>query len=179
MKSHEMLDDHKQFIKLFNNCWADNADMMSVLYAGTGALKTDFTRLGTRTFGGILSDGFNSAKRYFLNNFRDGRRQDAVNLLLGQFIPDASVPSPFRGNLSSKLLFSMLTFGFFTGLVMTLANVVFLIPNLTSVPISTSSSRYIYTVAWVLFVWLAYSLLIRFGRDFVDKPRLIEAKKLV
>ena len=28
----------------FNNIWADNADAMSMAYAGTPAQKTDFTR---------------------------------------------------------------------------------------------------------------------------------------
>lgn len=29
---------------VFKGMWADNADVMSILYSGTGALKTDFTR---------------------------------------------------------------------------------------------------------------------------------------
>ena len=33
-----------EFESVFNEVWADNADVMSVLYSGTGALKTDFTR---------------------------------------------------------------------------------------------------------------------------------------
>jgi hypothetical protein len=55
--------------------WADNADAISVQYAGTGALKTDFTRTGKRTKFGLLQDGTNSLIRYFKNNFSDGFRQ--------------------------------------------------------------------------------------------------------
>lgn len=55
--------------------WADNADVVSVEYSGTGALKTDFTRTGKRTQLGVLSDGINSLIRYYKNNFADGFRQ--------------------------------------------------------------------------------------------------------
>ena len=44
---------------------------MSFLYSGTGALKTDFTRTGKRTFLGMLNDARNSITRYFINNFFD------------------------------------------------------------------------------------------------------------
>jgi hypothetical protein len=44
-------------------------------HAGSGALKTDFTRTGTRTFAGMLRDGVNSLQRYYLNNYADGFNQ--------------------------------------------------------------------------------------------------------
>ena len=86
--------------------WADNADMCAKQYAGTGALKTDFTRYdlfsisylrdteamlcmfiycacrtGKRTFVGMLQDGYNSAIRYVYNNFSDGFRQVGCMLI--------------------------------------------------------------------------------------------------
>lgn len=48
---------------------------MSILYSGTDALKTDFTRTGKRTKGGALQDGKNSIMRYVKNNFYDGYNQ--------------------------------------------------------------------------------------------------------
>ena len=51
--------------------------------AGTGALKSGFTRTGKRTMGGILDDGYKSVARYYLNNFQDGKKQDAVDLVTG------------------------------------------------------------------------------------------------
>lgn len=47
--------------------WADNADAISRVYAGTPALKRDFTRTGKRTRIGALDDGMNSLQRYYLN----------------------------------------------------------------------------------------------------------------
>lgn len=72
-------------IELFKNVWADNADLVSIQYSGTGALKTDFTRTGKRTKRGLLQDGTNSLTRYYKNNFNDGFRQDAIDLFLGNY----------------------------------------------------------------------------------------------
>jgi phosphatidylinositol 4-phosphatase len=63
--------------------WADNADAISRLYAGTPALKGDFTRTGKRTKRGALDDGMNSLQRYYLNNFLDADRQEGMDLLVG------------------------------------------------------------------------------------------------
>jgi len=69
---------------VFKNVWADHADMISVQYSGTGALKTDFTRTGSRTYYGTLQDGWNSMIRYYLNNFQDGDRTDAQRYFVGE-----------------------------------------------------------------------------------------------
>lgn len=63
--------------------WADNADAISRLYAGTPALKGDFTRTGKRTKKGALDDGVNSVTRFYLNNFIDNDRQEGMDLLTG------------------------------------------------------------------------------------------------
>ena len=55
--------------------WADNGDACSIQYAGTCALKADYTRTGKRSFWGALQDGQNAITRYFRNNFLDGYRQ--------------------------------------------------------------------------------------------------------
>ena len=71
----------------FRNIWTNNADEMSFLYSGTGALKTDFTRTGKRTFLGLLNDAKNSLTRYFINNFFDAYNQNSFDLLLGNLKP--------------------------------------------------------------------------------------------
>ena len=81
----EMLEGATSFMKVYKNIWADHADAISLQYSGTGALKTDFTRTGKRTKAGALQDGVNSVVRYIKNNFTDGPRQDAFDLLLGRF----------------------------------------------------------------------------------------------
>ncbi|KAF2681260.1 hypothetical protein K458DRAFT_309744 [Lentithecium fluviatile CBS 122367] len=94
LREGENAEDDQAFEFLFRNVWADNADVVSKSYSGTGALKTDFTRLGVRTKQGALQDLNNSITRYFLNNFGDGPRQDAFDLFLGTYLPaDAGIGS--------------------------------------------------------------------------------------
>ncbi|KAI1910273.1 Phosphoinositide phosphatase sac1 [Ophidiomyces ophidiicola] len=93
LKSGESASDDVGFESMFRNVWADNADVVSKSYSGTGALKTDFTRTGQRTKAGILLDGNNSLTRYIRNNFYDGPRQDAFDVFLGTYLPSSSSSS--------------------------------------------------------------------------------------
>lgn len=101
----ESVEDHPEFMSIFRNgesarrswkkgtkvlrsrwllswlmltylvVWADHGDTVSRAYAGTGALKSDFTRTGKRSRQGALQDGYNGLVRYIRNNFFDGDRQ--------------------------------------------------------------------------------------------------------
>ncbi|KAF2198797.1 phosphoinositide phosphatase-like protein [Delitschia confertaspora ATCC 74209] len=99
LREGENAQDDAAFEFLFRNVWADNADVVSKSYSGTGALKTDFTRTGKRTRMGMLQDFSNSCTRYFMNNFGDGPRQDAFDLFLGTYLPSDS-------GIGSTLLFA-------------------------------------------------------------------------
>lgn len=90
MGQGEHVSDDQAFELLFRNMWADNADVVSKSYSGTGALKTDFTRTGTRTRAGMLQDLNNSVTRYVKNNFLDGPRQDGFDVFLGAYLPSTS-----------------------------------------------------------------------------------------
>ncbi|KAK0946998.1 Phosphoinositide phosphatase sac1 [Friedmanniomyces endolithicus] len=90
LKSGESAQDDQAFENLFRNVWADNADVVSRSYSGTGALKTDFTRTGNRTRAGALQDLNSSVTRYVRNNFSDGPRQDGFDLFLGAYQPDGA-----------------------------------------------------------------------------------------
>ena len=65
---------------VFRDIWTNNADAISILYTGTPALKTDFTRTGRRSYKGASSDAFKSFKRYYINNFCDGYNHDCIDL---------------------------------------------------------------------------------------------------
>lgn len=47
----------------FRTGWVYHGNLLSSLYAGTPALKTDFTLLRKRTVKGVLADGKNGATR--------------------------------------------------------------------------------------------------------------------
>ena len=63
--------------------WANNGDVLSRQYAGTSALKGDFTRTGERKITGVVKDGYNSANRYYLNRFKDSYRQTVIDMMQG------------------------------------------------------------------------------------------------
>jgi hypothetical protein len=86
----ESFSDDPAFEFLFRNIWADNADVVSKSYSGTGALKTDFTRTGNRTKAGALQDLSNSITRYAQNNFMDGPKQDGFDLFHGAYLPSTN-----------------------------------------------------------------------------------------
>ncbi|XP_056004928.1 phosphatidylinositide phosphatase SAC2-like isoform X2 [Ostrea edulis] len=71
--------------KIFQQLWANNGDAISRQYAGTAALKGDYTRTGERKLTGMMKDGVNSANRYYLR-FRDSNRQATIDLMLGQLV---------------------------------------------------------------------------------------------
>lgn len=71
--------------------WADNGDALSKIYAGTGALKSSFTRHGKMSFGGLMADARKSATRLYVNHFEDKGRQNTTDLLLGRLVGQAAV----------------------------------------------------------------------------------------
>jgi len=71
--------------------WADNGDALSKIYAGTGALKSSFTRHGKMSFGGLMADARKSATRLYVNHFEDKGRQNTTDLLLGRLVGQEEV----------------------------------------------------------------------------------------
>lgn len=74
----------------------DQGDEISLEYSGTHALKRDLVRYGKQTMTGLIQDGMSAVSRYFLNNFQDGIRQDAVDLTSGRYNVNRGSPSPFQ-----------------------------------------------------------------------------------
>jgi len=68
---------------IFNDVWANNGDAISREYAGTSALKGDFTRTGKRDLSGLLNDGVNSLARMYSSTFSDWFSQAVIDFMLG------------------------------------------------------------------------------------------------
>ncbi|KAG4029922.1 hypothetical protein MFRU_014g02140 [Monilinia fructicola] len=71
--------------------WADNGDALSRIYAGTGALKSSFTRHGKMSIAGAIADARKSATRLYINNFADKGRQNTIDVLLGRLVGQVPV----------------------------------------------------------------------------------------
>lgn len=174
-------------IDLFKNVWADNADLISIQYSGTGALKTDFTRTGKRTKKGLLKDGTNSLTRYYKNNFNDGFRQDAIDLFLGNYKvkegEGSAALSPLSRHqkgwkygtvrLSSFVVYEVISNWLFRQFpsVLLFAVSMFCATVLFSHEYNTESLLFV--MFWGAMVFGTGSMILRNGRDFVDMPKLI------
>ncbi|XP_054477263.1 phosphatidylinositol-3-phosphatase SAC1-B isoform X2 [Anoplopoma fimbria] len=165
----QQIEEQADFGKMFKNAWADNADACAKQYAGTGALKTDFTRTGKRTQWGLVMDGWNSMIRYYKNNFSDGFRQDSIDLFLGNYaVDEADWATPLRDPKDWKFL--------------TLPIVMVVAFSMCIICLLMAGETWTETLAYVLF-WGTASVvtggLILFnGLDFVDAPKLVLKEKL-
>ncbi|GAA5963523.1 hypothetical protein JCM21900_004539 [Sporobolomyces salmonicolor] len=74
---------HDELDVAFNGLWADNGDAISREYAGTSALKGDFTRTGKRNWKGALNDASNSVARLMQSTVTDFFKQAALDYILG------------------------------------------------------------------------------------------------
>ena len=69
---------------IFREIWTENANCLSYLYSGTGALLTDITRKGKITRAGSLEDKKRIFVRYILGNYCDPYYENSLDLLLGK-----------------------------------------------------------------------------------------------
>ncbi|XP_067931514.1 phosphatidylinositol-3-phosphatase SAC1-like isoform X2 [Watersipora subatra] len=165
----DTIEAQSAFDYVFRNVWADNADYISMQYAGTGALKTDFTRTGKRTTLGLLKDGWNSMVRYYRNNFSDGFRQDSIDLFLGNYLVDEQ-----EGTVKTSPLNVDRDFKFY------ILPVVFLVAiSMFTFTVLLPSEAWAEQIGSVLF-WggAAVSSLVTiyaYGSDFVDVPKLTQS----
>ncbi|CAN6581492.1 unnamed protein product [Malus baccata var. baccata] len=102
LDSSESISMFAEDYQTFRALWAEQGDEISLEYAGTYALKGDLVRYGKQTFGGIIKDGMSALSRYYLNNFQDGIRQDAMDLISGRYTVRRDT-SPFRAESFSFL----------------------------------------------------------------------------
>ena len=65
-----------RFVECFKTMWASNGNLVSRTYTGTGAME------GGARFGSKLHDGAVSVRRTIRNNFFDGSKQEAIDILL-------------------------------------------------------------------------------------------------
>ncbi|CAH0550351.1 unnamed protein product [Brassicogethes aeneus] len=161
IQTNQRLEEQYTFEHLFKNVWADNADVISTQYSGTGALKTDFTRTGKRTKFGLIQDGINSMTRYYKNNLSDGVRQDAIDLFHG----NAEVISPLRIDRGWRYM----TFPsvLLVAVAMFVASAV--------LPAEYSTESLLYLLFWGSMVGASGLNILKYGIEFVDKPRLTQS----
>ncbi|KAF2737238.1 SacI domain-containing protein [Polyplosphaeria fusca] len=91
---------HDPSTSWFNTLWADNGDAISRQYAGTAALKGDFTRTRKRQITGALTDFGLTLTRYYNNIVNDYFTQAIIDYLLGRATD--SIFAEFEADMKSS-----------------------------------------------------------------------------
>ncbi|XP_042515794.1 phosphoinositide phosphatase SAC8-like isoform X2 [Macadamia integrifolia] len=94
----ECISKFNEIYEKFKTLWVEHGDEISLEYSGTHAMKSDFLRFGRQTLPGLIKDGMTGLSRYYLNNFHDGIRQDAMDLISGHYTVNGNNPSPLHLN---------------------------------------------------------------------------------
>ncbi|KAJ1979863.1 Phosphoinositide phosphatase sac1 [Dimargaris xerosporica] len=167
LEPHENIDDFVALESMLRNIWADNANAISTAYSGTGALKTDFTRTGQRTKMGALMDGVNSTVRYIKNTYLDGRRQDGLDLLLGNYVVQPNQISPFgeTWTMEARVLFGAMVWAMvmlFIGIFVPRADGLF------------SLTQVYYNLTWILIFAASFYVAMKdHAYEFINWPKLV------
>ncbi|KAK1321287.1 Phosphoinositide phosphatase SAC8 [Acorus calamus] len=144
--------------------WVDHGDEISLEYSGTHALKRDLVRFGRQTMSGLIKDGMSALSRYYLNNFQDGIRQDALDLISGHYSVRRNGPSPFQLNGFESLSYLPVASAVVVGGL-----------TLTTITLNQAGRQAHHFVSSVLWAGLAAGIVAVVkanGRQFCSRPRL-------
>ena len=154
--------------EVYREGWTNNADIMSYLYTGTPALKTDFTRTGKRTHKGAINDGINSVTRYYINNFTDGYYHDCLDICTLKLLPSSYLKP--RGTIT-PLKVSLLICFIFILTCKSFADSYFVSPIIDdSLPVPKISYQqyFLHKLVIMASLLLGIGIVIKNGRKFID-----------
>ncbi|KAG5069619.1 hypothetical protein JHK85_001996 [Glycine max] len=164
--AEETISTHPNLDENFKILWANHGDDISIQYSGTPALKGDFVRFGHRTIQGILQDGVNALLRYYFNNFVDGTKQDAIDLLQGHYI--VSVGRDTAATSQKGGLEAIASFPLALGLVLT----GFLFATMSLRQVRYDFRHFFFSLLWA-GISIGIAAFVRAnGRVFCNRPRL-------
>ncbi|KAJ4969778.1 hypothetical protein NE237_002877 [Protea cynaroides] len=164
LSSTECISMFGEIYEKFKTSWAEQGDEISLGYSGTFAMKSDLVRFGRQTFPGLIKDGMTALSRYYLNNFHDGIRQDAMDLVSGHYTVNGNRPSPFQLNGFESFLYlpvaSALLLGSLTVTTFTLNQA------------GRTAHHLVSSVLWAGVTAGLMALVKANGRQFCSRPRL-------
>ncbi|KAF8624894.1 hypothetical protein AX15_005762 [Amanita polypyramis BW_CC] len=166
------VDDYEAFSKDFRELWADEGDAIARAYGGSDALKSDFTRTNKRTRRGLLEDGYKSVMRYLKNNYFDGARQDAFDLVTGSFIPR-------KNPLSALYLVTDTRPLIIRSMPLAACFSLFMICAGLTLPRSSDYSLAYYFLFWFVVLSLSLAFILLHGIDYVSWPRLLPPTNVI
>lgn len=88
---------------LYRQMWINNANTISIIYSGAGALINDITKNGKRTVRGLCQDLYYVLLRYINNNFVDGYNNDCINLAVNEKYAYSNMFNIHKGNYNQLM----------------------------------------------------------------------------
>ncbi|KAG2553702.1 hypothetical protein PVAP13_9KG541700 [Panicum virgatum] len=167
---NDTISNHPAFDTNYKVLWANHGDAISIQYSGTPALKGDFVRYGKRTTQGIVNDLRNALARYYLNNFVDGTKQDAMDLLQGHYLTSVSrdMAVPRKGGLLESYASFRLAFALVMGALM------FMMMSLRHA--RTDVHHLLLSLLWAgLCIGITHFVRAN-GRTFTNRPRFHQSR---
>ncbi|KAJ7596640.1 SacI homology domain-containing protein [Mycena floridula] len=166
------IDDYETVSRDFREMWADHADSIAKAYGGSGALKSDFTRTSKRTKKGLMDDGVKSVLRYLKNNYFDGARQDAFDLVTGNWLP--------RRNPANAMFLVTDARPLVTRSIPLVASFsVFMILAGLTLPRTSDYSLSYYFLLWITLLTASLAFMMVNGVDYVAWPRLLPPTDII
>lgn len=148
----------------FKTLWVEQGDEISLEYSGTHALKGDLVKYGKQTLSGLIKDGMSALSRYYMNNFQDGIKQDAMDLISGHYTVSRNSHSPSQMNgfesLSYLPVASAIIMG---GLTVT---------SLTLHQVGRNAHQFVSSVLCAGLTAGVMAVVKANGRQFCSRPRL-------
>ncbi|GFQ07180.1 phosphoinositide phosphatase sac6 [Phtheirospermum japonicum] len=121
---------------------------------------------GQRTVQGILKDSFTSLLRYYLNNFCDGTKQDAIDLLQGHYIVSVSqsmAPTTRKDGIEAIMSFQLTFLLIMTG---------FMCATVSLTRVQYDWWNLLFSIMWMSMSLAVLSVVRANGRAFCNRPRL-------
>ncbi|VVB05392.1 unnamed protein product [Arabis nemorensis] len=147
----------------FKTIWAEQGDEISLQYAGTYALKGDLVRYGKQTMSGAIKDGLSAMSRYYLNNFQDGVRQDAMDLLSGRYTVGTNCPLQLQLSGSQPSFLPVASALLIGGVTVT---------SFTIHQAGRNTQQYLASALWAGVTAGVVAIIKANGRHLCSKPRL-------
>lgn len=160
------VDNYEGLSKDLREMWANHADEIATAYGGSAALKSDFTRTNKRTRKGAFDDVLKSIQRYLKNNYFDGARQDAFDLMTGNWTPRKNPSATmFLVTDTRPLLIRSMPFIASFSLFMICAGL--------TLPRTSDYSLFYYFMLWFTLLSVVLLFILIHGIAYVSWPRLI------
>lgn len=162
--STECISMFEEANEKFKTLWVEQGDEISLEYSGTHALKGDLVKYGKQTLSGLIKDGMSALSRYYMNNFQDGIKQDAMDLISGHYTVSRNSHSPSQMNgfesLSYLPVASAIIMG---GLTVT---------SLTLHQVGRNAHQFVSSVLCAGLTAGVMAVVKANGRQFCSRPRL-------